>query len=83
MKKSKRSDYIVVSDKRLWVEHNQFPDGGAHSVVRLGEQTILALAKDIQQHVKRMRTEYKKGVRYGYYIHLTPEISFFINGDGR
>jgi hypothetical protein len=81
MKKSKRSDYLVITDDRVRVSYNLFEDGSLGHHFDLTEQQALALGKALLKHIPHMRKKFKnRKQRLGYFVHFNPEVSFFIHG---
>lgn len=70
--KSKRSDYTVITDKHISLEMRFFSDGGRGSIITLTNKDIQNLAKQSNKRLKKLKK--------GYFVHLCPEISFFITG---
>jgi hypothetical protein len=73
--KSKRSPFIVVTDDNIKIDMHFFADGTKGVIIECKRSDIVNLAKQAIGKVKFSDAKLKK---YGRFVHLSPEISFFI-----
>lgn len=74
--KSKRSDYKVITDRFIPLSMHFFSDKGRGSIIEVTAREIAALNKSVQTRKKKLQKKHGRSV--GYFVHLCPEISFFV-----
>jgi hypothetical protein len=78
--KSKRSEFLVVTDDNIKMEMHFFSDGTKGSVIRCKRSDLLKLAREVEKKSKKFKKSKKEIIRKAsFFVHLCPEISFFIS----
>jgi len=78
----RREGTIVLTDRHVSVLHNHYTDGSGPSLIlQVSQKELIQLGK-----LAKKKTKFLEGKYPGCFLHLSPEISFFIeskNGKSR